>query len=272
MKSNHSIQTASYKELYFCDKANLVQLILEITDARFSAFESQSDSIRLISEVLCSNKTEHGYKEQLTQLIASLGVLDRFESFSCSYSNAQFSLVPQLLFAESTPEQLLQFTVQNPIPKGETDYNRLPEWNMVNVFHLPQWIKSVLVMRIPRIVIQHEITHIVRHLNTGSTIPQRAHMILQDSTFTLVIRLGGQIVHASIQEYQAAEDVVYHLSMCMQQLKIDQKLELNFHASTTPLRVKGEEILQLCRKIQLFEQHTMKLSEYQHLNFQALCV
>ena len=143
---------------------------------------------------------------------------------------------------------------------------------MVNVFHIPNWIKAVLIMRIPRIVIQHEMTHVVRHLNTGSTIPQRAHLIVQDTTFSLVIRLGGHIVHASNQEYQAVEDIVYHLSMCMQQLQIDQKLELNFHASTTLLRSKANEVIQMCKTMKLFELHSMKISEYQHLNFQSLCV
>ena len=248
------------------------QLAIEINPHRMSAFEVNDQSSSLIATRTCTNKSDSGYKQTLQELIADCGNTDRFESFSCSYSQAQSTLVPMSLFGESTPENIINLTSHQAVSKDEIDYNRLPEWNMVNVYRMPMWIKSALIMKLPRIVIQHELSHTLRFLNTGSTIPQRSQLILQEDHFCLVVRRDGQIAHASYQVYQSSEDVLYHLLYTYQQLNISSKGELFLQTSTEALRTLAEDVSKLAKTIAQFEAITITTSMNEHLKFQSLCV
>lgn len=239
-----------------------------------SAFQWDGTKVSLLKTEICANKTDHGYKQTLQSLLEQLGSMDRFEHFSCSYVNAEFTLIPALLFSTAKAESLLQFSVSKDLPKGETDYSRLPEWNMVVIYHLPLWIKSVLIMKIPRIVIQHELAHVLRHLHTGSTIPLRSHIIVQEELFSIVIRKDGNIVHTSIQEYQSAEDIVYQLLICYQRLNIQDKSEIYLHGSTTQINDILQKTIEIAGMIESFGHHRFHATSetFEHLQFQTLCV
>lgn len=251
---------------------NKKQLIIEITDSRMAAFASEAGKATLLAERMCVNKSDEGYKHTLRDLVDACGDLNAFEAFSCSFSDPKSTLVPMALFAESSPEALLGLTLHQPIPKGETDYNRLPEWNIVNVYYLPNWVKSALILKIPRVVIQHELTHLLRHLNTGSAVPLRTFFILQENHFCCMIRKDGQIVHASYQSYQTAEDVLYHLLYCFQHGEIAAKGEIFLHASTETALEKARQVTQLAANVELLKQQKITVHLQEHLLFQELCV
>lgn len=248
------------------------QLILEITDAAMRAYVLENDSLQLLGEEMCSARSDAGYKQSLTDLLAKCGNTERFETFSCSYSDKKCVLVPMALFAEAGAEDFLRLAVHATIPKGETDYNRLPEWGIVNAFHLPLWIKSVLVLKIPRIVIQHELSHVLHHLNTGSLVPLRTHVILQENHFCCVMRRNGNIVQASYHQYQSAEDVLYHLLYTHQQEHIDTKGEIFLHASTQKAFETAEKTAALAASVEEFREQKISTHQNEHLLFQKLCV
>jgi hypothetical protein len=248
------------------------QLVFEINASRMSAFRLQDGSVTPIASLSCTSKSDIGYKETLQELIAACGNPDQYETFSCSYSREQATLVPMLLFGESKPELILNLTSHNEIPREETDYNRLPEWNIVNVYRMPMWVKSALIIRIPRVVIQHELTHVLRFLNTGSAIPLRTQVILQEGHFCIVVRKDGQIAHASYQTYQSAEDLLYHLLYTWQQLDITGKGEIFLHASTEELQATAIRVQELAGSVELFQPQTITTPLREHLKFQSLCV
>lgn len=249
-----------------------MQLILEITQQSIAAFQYNGSDIQLLEKVPCTKRTDVGYKEVLTQVIEKIGNLDRFENFSCSYFAQEFCLVPNSLFAASTPETLLQYTAHKTISKSDVDYNRLPEWTSVIIYQLPMWVKSVLIMKAPRIVIQHEIAHILRQLTTGSVVPLRSHLVIHEEQFSLVVRKDGNIAHTSIQEYQSEEDIVYHLATVFSQLKIDSKNELFIHGTGEQIESTQKKLESHLKKINLFEHSKIEIQASAHLQFQALCV
>lgn len=251
---------------------NRKQLIIEITESRMAAFVSSDGTLAPLAERICTNRSDEGYKQTLRDLVDDCGDLNGFEAYSCSFSDPKCTLVPMSLFSESTPEALLGLTVQEQLPKGETDYNRLPEWNIVNVYYLPSWVKSVLILKAPRIVIQHELTHLLRFLNTGSSVPLRTHFILQENHFCCVVRKDGQIVHASYQGYQTAEDVLYHLLYCFQHEEITVKGEIFIHASTEQQLEKAKQLSELAGSVQSLQQQKITTHFREHLLFQELCV
>jgi hypothetical protein len=249
-----------------------VQLIVEITQQEMQAVQWDGHALTFLGSVLCAKRTDIGYKESLHQLLDKLGDLDRFESYSCSYFSPIATLVPNGLFASSKPEELLQFTVQAPLTKNDVDYSRIPEWNMVLVYNLPLWVKSVLIVKLPRIVIQHELAHVLRKLGSGSTIPLRIHVCVHEEAFSCVIMKDGQIAHCSIQEYQAPEDLVYHLSLCFSELSIQSKNELFIHYGNQTIANNLNQLTHLLTKIHAFNESKIIDSLHNHLQFQTLCV
>jgi hypothetical protein len=248
------------------------QLAIEINGERMSAFRLSGGTAEPVASMTCANKSDSGYKQTLQELLAACGNPDNYDSFSCSYSREQCTLVPMMLFGESKPELILNLTAHLPIPKEETDYNRLPEWSIVNVYRIPMWVKSALIVKIPRVVIQHELSHVLRYLNTGSTIPLRTHVILQESHFCMVARKDGQIAHASYQSYQSAEDVLYHLLYAYQKLGITTKGEIFLHASSEELRTVAGNVKTLAASIEQLRVQTITTHLYEHIQFQTLCV
>lgn len=251
---------------------HFVQLILEITQQSIAAFQLTGGEIQLLEKEACTKITDIGYKEVLTRVIEKIGNLDRFDDFSCSYFSQEFCLVPNSLFAASAPETLLQYTVHKAISKSDVDYNRLPEWNSVIIYLLPMWVKSVLIVKAPRIVIQHEIAHILRHLTNGSLIPLRSHLVIHEEQFSFVVRKDGNIVHSSIQEYQSEEDIIYHLATVFTQLKIDSKNELFIHGIGEPIENTQKKLQSQLKKMNLFEHSKVEIQASGHLQYQALCV
>lgn len=248
------------------------QLAIEINTVRMSAFCISEGTIEHLHTVNCLNKSDSGYKQTLQDLLSSCGNPDLFDSFSCSYSNEQSTLIPMMLFGESNPETLLNLTVHQSLPKDEIDYNRIPEWSIVNVYRMPMWVKSALIIKIPRIVIQHELSHLLRFFNTGSTIPLRTQIILQEGHFCIAVRKDGNIAHASYQSYQSAEDVLYHLLYTFQQLDIQSKGEITVHSSTEVLKETADNLKQLATSVQLFQQQQFTTHFQEHIQFQTLCV
>lgn len=248
------------------------QLAIEINSSRMSAFLVTPGTTVHLHTRTCTGKSESGYRETLHELIAACGNADDFDAFSCSYSDEQHTLVPMMLFGESNPHTLLNLTVHQPVPKEETDYNRVPEWSIVTVYRIPMWVKSGLIVRMPRVVIQHELTHVLRYFNTGSSIPLRTQVILHEHHFCMVVRKDGNIAHASYQAYQSAEDVLYHLLYTFQQLEISTKGEIALHASTQALFETGERIVQLAGNTDRFNQQQMTVHFQEHIQYQTLCV
>lgn len=249
-----------------------MHLILEITPNSIAAFQLLGSDIQVIERAVCSKKTDAGYKETLQLVLAKVGDLNRFEHFSCSYFGAEFCLVPNSLFAASSPEKLLQYSVHKTIAKSDVEYNRLPEWSMVIIYQLPMWLKSVLIPKAPRIVIQHELAHVLRHLTNGSMVPLRSHLVLHEDQFSLIVRKDGNIAHASVQDFQNEDDIVYHLASVFSQLKIDSKNELFIHGTDEKSAQIQQKLIQQLKRMNLFDQSKVEIQASNHLQFQKLCV
>lgn len=249
-----------------------MQLLVEITADTLTASSWNDSELSFLGSVTCTKKTDLGYKEALNELLNQIGDFDRFENFSCSYFSPVCTLVPNALFSVSKPEEILQFSFQNEIPKSDVEYNRIPEWNMVVIYALPLWIKSVLILKTPRIVIQHEWAHALRLLAGGSTIPTKSVIIAHENSFTLLIRMNGQILHASVQEYQTAEDILYHVTNAFQQLGVQGKNDILLHFQNESVASQLNTLADLIKKINVFNESKLKTGVQTHLQMQTLCV
>ncbi|HIP32580.1 MAG TPA: DUF3822 family protein, partial [Crocinitomicaceae bacterium] len=79
-----------------------------------------------------------------------------------SESSKQSSLVPNNIFAESSPQAIYKLCFGECASDFNIDYNRIAEHGIVNIYSTRSWTKRYFVMKFPRITIQNEGTHILR--------------------------------------------------------------------------------------------------------------
>lgn len=219
-----------------------------------------------------TDRQDYRYKEQLEVFLADskLRELD-FDDYSIAWSGNQTTIVPANVFNESSKDAIFQLCFGKNTEVGEIDYNRIPEQGVVNVFSMPAWLKSFFVVRFPRVVVQHEGTHLLRGIFNGATFKLKTVLSLHDGFFTLIIVDKNQLQFYSTFEYTTLEDIVYYLSFTLQQKELQALSNEIVIASgagcTVDTTVLGETISKILGT-------TASISEAPDLisNYQLLCV
>ncbi|MCO5259258.1 MAG: DUF3822 family protein [Crocinitomicaceae bacterium] len=171
-----------------------------------------------------TDKQDYRYKNQLEEFWSNTGWKESdFEKVSLSWSEKYCTIVPANVYNESSKNALFSLSFGTIFSIDEIDYNRLPMQGMVSVFAIPSWVKSFFVIRFPRIVIQHEGTHLIRGVFEGQTFKLKTKIVLHKEHFTLVIVKENKLQFYSSFDYSSLEDVVYYFSFTMQQLGLNQQ-------------------------------------------------
>lgn len=220
------------------------QIVLEIDNAGITAAQLTDNELRILTYKQLP-VSEPAIRETLSELCKNLP--QDADEYSCSWSTPQMTLIPAGLIGNSKPSELLQLTLSNAPDSPYTDYNRLMSWNLATVYYSPSWLKSVLIPKFPRIIIRHEVAHILHQLDTGSSVPAKIIVVAHASHTCFVIRRDGKIVHCSYQQTQTVEDVLYHLLYCMKQLHIESG-ELIVECSSDETFATGKKTGVNCRQ------------------------
>lgn len=172
-----------------------------------------------------TDKQDYRYKAQLEDFWTQTGwkELD-FEKVSLSWSEKQTTIVPANVFNESDKNALFSLTFGNKTPMNEIDYNRLPMQGVVNVYSIPSWVKSFFVLHFPRIVMQHEGSHLIRGVFEGQTFKLKTKLILHKEHFLLLVVKENNLKFYSAFEWATLEDIVYYYSYTIQQLGYSQEI------------------------------------------------
>lgn len=165
-----------------------------------------------------TDKQDYRYKQQLEEFWEQTGWKEPdFDDISLSWSEKQTTLVPVNVFNESDKESIFVLSFGRQVQNDEIDYNRLPMQGVVNVFSIPLWVKSFFVMRFPRIVIQHEGTHLIRGVFSGQTFKLKTKLVIHEAHFLLLIVQENNLQFYSSFEWSTLEDIVYYYSFSIQQ-------------------------------------------------------
>ena len=188
-----------------------------------------------------------------------------------SCSEKQTTLVPVNVFNESDKESIFVLSFGRQVQNDEIDYNRLPMQGVVNVFSIPLWVKSFFVMRFPRIVIQHEGTHLIRGVFSGQTFKLKTKLVIHEAHFLLLIVQENNLQFYSSFEWSTLEDIVYYYSFSIQQQgkhQLPNEVELAIGA--------GAELdaAQLKTSLELIHGANIQVLTGNHLieKYQQLCV
>lgn len=196
-------------------------LTIEICDfgARFVALRDER-SVNQHSIVFPSPKIEV-QKALLVETFATTSFLqDDFDETTLSWSHRNSTLVPNTIFAESSAVEIFKLCFGERTSQDDIDYNRISELSIVNVFEIPVWIKSFFVIKFPRIILQHEGTHIIRKSLDSNAFKLKASIAMYNDHCFLALTKHNELHFYSYFDVQTAEDVVYHTLFVLQQKEV----------------------------------------------------
>ena len=161
---------------------------------------------------------DYRYSPQLSEFLQEAGLKEiDFDETSISWADKHSTLVPSNVFNESNAQDILTLSYGNKFEGNEIDYNRIIDPNVVNTHYLPFWLKSFFVVKFPRVVIQHEGTHLLRGLFKGATFKLKATIVIHEDYFTCVLVKENNLCFYSNFEFSTLDDIVYYLSFTLQQ-------------------------------------------------------
>ena len=203
--------------------ASRSHLAIEISDkfARFSTFK-EGVAINNSSCELGEFKKD-AKKERLKDFVQSHEYLNNdFDEVTLSWSTGRTTLVPNNIFAESGDKELFNLCFSKNDDHGEIDYNRIAEISVVNLYQIPLWVKSYFVVKYPRVVLQHEGSHLVREI-LQNAFNLKIILSIKDDSFLLIIAERNELQFYNSFEFQSVEDVLYHLVFVLQQKELTNK-------------------------------------------------
>lgn len=138
------------------------------------------------------------------------------DDVSLSWSSQRSTLVPNAIFSDTTPEDLFRLCYGNNFESDNVDYNRISEHGIIHVYEIPVWIKRYFVLKFPRIVHQHEGTHLLRKI-MQSAFKLKATIVLHADYFLLSLVRHNELEFYGSFRALSHEDILYHLMFTLQQ-------------------------------------------------------
>lgn len=247
-------------------------LAIDINTSAVRFVKLTGDFIVQEKAFIFGDKQDYRYKQQLEEFWKETDWKETdFDDISLSWSEKQTTLVPVNVFNESDKDTIFSLSFGKQAQNGEIDYNRIPVQGLINVFSIPLWLKSFFVIRFPRIVIQHEGTHLIRGVFSGQTFKLKTKLIVHESHFLMLIVKENELKFYSSFEWSSIEDIIYYYSFAIQQLGFSEQLnEVEIHTGSGS-QADWNELKKALETI-----HSSKLSVQisNHLveKYQQLCV
>ncbi len=164
------------------------------------------------------DKSDFGYKDQLDVFLGKTDfrALD-WDEYSLSWFSEKSTLLPNSIFEETDTVKTFQLAFGTETPENDIDFNRIPEFSGVNIYEIPMWVKAFFVTRFPRMILQHEGTHLLRGILNGPTYKLKMVLSLQEDYFLLTAVKDSALQFYNTYAYQTVEDVIYHIAHVLQQ-------------------------------------------------------
>lgn len=222
---------------------------------RFDLFEGGT-SKKLPHLILTGKEKED--KELIDKYFEENSSIANPENVSLSYYSEKSTLIPNQVFNESNPTEIFQLCYGKDTDTQEIDFNRIPELGLIHVFEFPLWLKRYFVIKYPRIIIQHEGTHVLRKVMQNAFKPKTL-LIVHENSFLLSIVKHNNLEFYSHFSYQSPEDIIYYLTYTIQQK------EININEGSIEIANLSDNSL-----FEELEKHISKISELNKANLNRL--
>jgi hypothetical protein len=142
-----------------------------------------------------------------------------YSTISVSAGSRRNTLMPFDLFNHSKAEDI--FALNYPKPFDGVDYNRIPELGIVNIYEFPVWMKSLFVIRFPRIKLLHRSTVLLKAVFDQPTFSGKVHLLIEKEQFYMIIVHKSKLLYFNRFDIKAFSDLVYHLHFVLEQKELD---------------------------------------------------
>ncbi|MDG1147269.1 MAG: DUF3822 family protein [Crocinitomicaceae bacterium] len=193
-------------------------LAIQLSEHAIHFVSLNNDTVLHESTLVFENDSTSYKKDILANHFSETAFLaTAFDEITLSWSHKRSTLVPNLIFEDSTPNDIFELCYGKDSVKYDLDYNRISELSAINIYEIPLWIKYYFVIKFPRIIIQHEGSHIIRQNIKDNGVKLKAAVVLYDGYFQVTIVKDNNLEFYSSFDYQNHEDVIYHLMFTLQQ-------------------------------------------------------
>jgi Protein of unknown function (DUF3822) len=237
----------------------------------------QSDGLRYAvinkssKKIIQSTKIEFDQfdRDTLKPLLVAEELSYDYSSFVVTAAGKRNTLVPVEIFNHSKAVEI--FKLNYPEPIDNLDYNRIPELGIVNVYELPVWMKSLFVIKFPRVKIVHPVTVLLKGVLNQNAWGEKVHIYIEADSFYLLITAKNKLKFFNRFDQTNTADMVYHILSVLKQKEIDQgKVETIFYGVSANWDQKQEFQEFFKNPIKIFEDTEM--SDQFILAKQLLCV
>ena len=171
-----------------------------------------------LKELLFSDKKDHNIKEELNDFFEKNNLKNsQIDECTVSWSCFKSTLIPSIVFSESSPSDLFKLCYGSNFEKNNIDYNRIPEQGIVNLYEIPLWVKSYFVLKFPRSIIQHEGSNIIRGIFASASFKLRSLLTVYHNYFLLAIVKENKLQFYGVFDFQNSDDIIYHFLFVLQQ-------------------------------------------------------
>ena len=252
--------------------ANKLQLAFELTSHSFTITEIRDQEVLVLNHTSFSSSSEREVKQAMQLAMSSIPVTENYEEFTLSWVSKQSVVVPTPIFKASSTLAIYTTCFTKEAITNDLDYNVISEGNCVTVFEIPLWLKSFFVIRYPRIIIQHALSHTLRSV-LEKAVTTEIHLAIYADYFHLVMVKGNQLLLANTYDFTNEDDLLYYVSFCIQQneLSFDKGI-IHLHLSEESDKELVNAFYTKWKTISNFKSYTFHNTPYSLTKQQLTCV
>lgn len=255
------------------NKVSNTQLSIHISRTSVHLAEvlrSNQEIIRL-EHTLLHESTPDRFREVIKSFIEEKGFVKDYEEVTAAWSTPKHALIPLRVYNDSDPKSLHTLLFGDAIDARTIDFNRLMELNMVNVFEIPDWVKSLLVIRYPRVTIKHEHALFLRAIFQSSTFDRAIHVSLNDDYMNLSIVHHNELIFSNSFQYQTSDDLLYYTLYVLEQRGFkEEQIKLHGYFVNEAQEKLLHALKELLSKV---SGHAIEVGSFNNiLTLQTLCV
>ena len=181
---------------------------------RYAILDPSSKKIIEEKAFELSDYSKQGVKPYLEEEIFQYD----YQNYSLSAGTPRNTLIPTDLFAYTGTKEVFQLNY--PKPHEDLDYNRIPEIGIVNIYELPLWIKSLFVIKFPRIKISHRSTVLLKGVFDQPIFSPKVHLFVEDEQFYFLITNRSKLIYYNRFDYKTLADLAYYLLFVFEQKEL----------------------------------------------------
>jgi hypothetical protein len=246
------------------------QLCFEVSSnaLSYSIIDTESQSTIAQKSVSIKGRIDELKKEESANFLRVENLLEFNGEVSLSYSGDKVTLAPQMIFGESNAKAIFELCFG---ASNETiEHNRFFEQTLVVVYEIEAWIKRFFVVRYPRIVVQHDVTHILRGIFKQNTFEPVLHLAVNTDFFTLLLVEKNKIAFFNTFDFSSVEDLFYYSSHVWNNAQMKNKTRsIRWHDDN-----KNDELFNQFHKMHqdLLQSNEFRIERVSKIQHQLLCV